>query len=537
VLLACLTIACVAASSTPQLDYRAAPGRVAMTVGQAHEATFTAVAPLDDGAVLVGGQQLYRDAGQRPYERLTPVLRAFVVKLTRDGRVDRRYGDGGVTWLDGSSPDRIAARGDGSATVVMAARGQASSVRIVRLTPRGALDRDFGRGGALDLAGVTTSNPYDDALAPDGSAVVAGRSASRAARGVLARITPGGTLDPGFGTGGLVELVDDLGVVEAIAIAPGGALLLLTKTGDGTGVLRRYARDGSVDAGFGGGTGAVVAPPGAYTVTVDQRGRIWMRAVAIQDPDDESADVPDHVWRLLSDGSRDPAFDARLAVTPPYAGGTLIPEHRGALAVLADLAARVRVIRIGEDGSVTRDEKLRTHLGGGDNRGRGMRGAGFRARTDAAAAVRPDGSIVVVGYTVLRKDFHDWAEPAIVVVRKGGGLERGFGRRTGPPHVRLGPLRRQRRLLTARLRTETRGLGDVSVRRRRATIAHARVAFLRPGGSSRTLRMKLNKTGRRLLASGARVAVTVHVAVDDMAGNVRRVTVSRSFRPGRMRRP
>jgi uncharacterized delta-60 repeat protein len=83
------------------------------------------------------------------------------------------------------------------------------NVVLVQYLPDGSLDPAFGDGGT---AIISTSDSWhhdeagDLALQPDGKAVVTGMTGSpHRPRGLLMRVLPDGSLDPSFGTGGLVK--------------------------------------------------------------------------------------------------------------------------------------------------------------------------------------------------------------------------------------------------------------------------------------------------------------------------------------------
>lgn len=106
----------------------------------------------------------------------------------------------------------------------------------VQALPPGTPDPDFGQGGYLtnDFFG-TDESVHALATLPDGRFVAAGVVTGRNAFGpgtsdnmAIARYLPNGTLDPAFGSGGLVHIDIDTGPDEANAIQalPDGSLLL-----------------------------------------------------------------------------------------------------------------------------------------------------------------------------------------------------------------------------------------------------------------------------------------------------------------------
>src|SRR5215218_8395866 len=81
-----------------------------------------------------------------------------------------------------------------------------SSFRLVRYTPDGGLDTDFGAGGMVTTAvGAGRSQAFDVIVRPDGRIVTGGvASADASDPGSFALVGYGsnGSLDPGFGAGG-----------------------------------------------------------------------------------------------------------------------------------------------------------------------------------------------------------------------------------------------------------------------------------------------------------------------------------------------
>ncbi len=144
----------------------------------------------------------------------------------------------------------------------------------------GDLDPSFGTGGKVttDLGG-TDDQIVSMALDSQGRIVAAG--VGRAAYdATLARYRPNGSLDPSFGSDGIVtiDFGDGAGfaVASSVAIDPHGRIVV---AGGSLGdfALARYHSDGSPDPSFGAG-GTVTTDFGAHdhavSVARDSRGRI-----------------------------------------------------------------------------------------------------------------------------------------------------------------------------------------------------------------------------------------------------------------------
>ena len=93
----------------------------------------------------------------------------------------------------------------------------------------------------------------------DGKLVAAGYSTDAAGvvSPALIRLSPDGTLDAGFGTGGVANHVVLSAVTEACNVAPQGENYILAGYGRGADdktldmVIYRFLADGSLDASFG----------------------------------------------------------------------------------------------------------------------------------------------------------------------------------------------------------------------------------------------------------------------------------------------
>lgn len=197
-----------------------------------------------------------------------------VARYEPDGKPDPSFGRGGATTTDfGLGGDDlaqgVAVQPDGKLVVVgnAAARGDGSYVwAIARYDADGTLDQSFGTGGRIlnDFGGLTYDFANAVALEPDGKIVVAGTAGS--AEGTqylaLARYDPDGSLDPSFGTAGVVlTQIDGAASSDAYALSVSGDGILVA--GDagpsypqGEPIVAAYDTDGTLDPSFG--TGGVV---------------------------------------------------------------------------------------------------------------------------------------------------------------------------------------------------------------------------------------------------------------------------------------
>ena len=136
------------------------------------------------------------------------------------------------------------------------------------LSMPGTLDPTFG-GSGFALFGGEVVQPfwaYAIAMQPDGKSVVAGGQPATAGaivnRTVLARFLPDGSLDPGFGAGGiaLTPSAHDVGVASEVIVQADLKILVAgAPYTDGISrttqrfALARYHPDGTLDTDFGNG--------------------------------------------------------------------------------------------------------------------------------------------------------------------------------------------------------------------------------------------------------------------------------------------
>jgi uncharacterized delta-60 repeat protein len=279
------------------------------------------------------------------------------------------------------------------------------------------------------------------ALLPDGKILLAGVSdASGSKDFALARYNANGTLDSGFGEGGLVSdqtrsLTAD--IIRGIALQPDGRIVVAGVTyGDvaalepnGDFMVARYLPDGQKDLTFG--VGGVMTTDFSdssydepYAVVLQPDGKIVLGGYT------NAANGPGVLFgadqlalaRYLPNGLRDPSFgqgglvifdggslDERilaLALAPDgslIAGGYVNGERRSDL-----LIARLRT-----------DGTLEKGFGNRDN-GLSINDLGTNSERIASLVIQPDGKIVAGGQTavahnadfaVFRYDSHGLLDP------------------------------------------------------------------------------------------------------------------------------
>ncbi|NIQ77219.1 MAG: DUF2341 domain-containing protein, partial [Anaerolineae bacterium] len=339
-----------------------------------------------------------------------------VARYNSDGNPDTSFDTDGKVTTDVSSLTDIAygvaIQTDGKIVAVGAAQGVESvDFAVVRYTSNGTLDTTFGNGGKVitDIAG------YQDqanavAIQDDGKIVVAGWARMDSVimdyDFVVVRYDTDGSLDPSFGTGGIVTTyfgIDDYSQGNAVAIQDDGKIVVAGLTvGFGRDfAVVRYTSNGTLDTSFGSGgkqtTDFGLDQDIAYAVAIQDDGKIVVAG---------SASVGNQSWavaRYNASGGLDTSFGSSGRVVVDFSGSTA-EEARG-VAIQDDgkiVAAgfthegilpgydRFAVARCETDGSP--DTSFDTD---------GKATTDFGATTNAkgqAVALQPDGKIVVAGY-------------------------------------------------------------------------------------------------------------------------------------------
>jgi uncharacterized delta-60 repeat protein len=275
----------------------------------------------------------------------------FVARLTDDGRLDPSWGDGGIAMVGGSEVYGLAVRGDG--TVLAAETGSFyGPARVYALDPSGAPVPAYGEGGVATLT-IADGHfaAFDLALAPDGSAVVAGPGV--AADGSrywtqTARLTPAGELDAAYGEAGFARVPQRRPYDATFKVAldrAGGVLLggysFAPETGQEV-LITRLRPDGAPDAAFDRTGVAGVIPTGAVLGLAPQpSGKLLVSGYGY-----EGAGTRPVLMRIGATGALDRSFGRGGVVVLPrdaaFAGVSLAPGG-DAIAVGVDNAER-RVI-------------------------------------------------------------------------------------------------------------------------------------------------------------------------------------------------
>ncbi len=273
-----------------------------------------------------------------------------LVALAQPGTLDPLFGDGGTVFL---TPDPVAGTGavgltaDGKIVLAGIVGGDAA---VLRLSPDGSLDTDFGNDGyALVDLGGGEDQFLGLIVRADGSLVASGLGTNSQGDGVnvLAAFSAEGVLDPSFGNGGTVTLNEGFESLQFTRLAerPGGSLLV-TGAGippdadDSVAIVAQLSADGALDGAFGTDGIARIALAGRGVVgqdlAVQADGRIVVGGLA----SGALFDIEPFAARLTETGSLDESFGVRtfdFGASFSLVSGVLVDE--AGRAVLVGLAA------------------------------------------------------------------------------------------------------------------------------------------------------------------------------------------------------
>jgi len=217
-------------------------------------------------------------------------------------------------------PHAVAIDGDGR--ILVAGVATEHPFALERYNADGTLDTTFGTDGLATFSTQWNGEATCMVVQPDGRILVGGGLGAFYA---LARFMPDGSLDPGFGQGGLVQQLEPRGTATGIALLPDGRIVL---AGGGVGHslhLSRYESNGLPDDTFG--TNGVVdtglAASGRLGMARQADGRFVFVFFA----------GGFRMVRLLSDGSSDAGFGSGGVVNLPFLGQAVVVQPDGRIFV------------------------------------------------------------------------------------------------------------------------------------------------------------------------------------------------------------
>jgi uncharacterized delta-60 repeat protein len=359
------------------------------------EAAF-ALALQPDGRILVSGDRC-----------IAGTCEFLLLRYLADGSPDLSFGVNGIVTTPigsagGGSAADIAVQADGRIVAAGNARGVDYDFAVARYESDGTLDVTFGTGGKVTTS-VDDGEDTAQGLTIDeasGTITLAGYACNGPAcpgsMMALVRYRSDGSLDPSFGTGGIVTTAigSDAGAA-GVTLLPGGRTVVVgTALNEATYdlALVGYRSDGGLDLGFGGGTvtSGFTTEDIPYAVGIQEDGKILVAGTGTN-PGSPVVEVA----RYEADGTIDSTFGAggvtmtTLVSAPDSSLGLVLqPDGKAVVAGSSAIAPEFSLVRYDQAGI------LDANFGIG-----GLATANFGADSAYARTVarQPDGKLVVAG--------------------------------------------------------------------------------------------------------------------------------------------
>ncbi len=258
------------AGFAPGVARAAQPGSIDTGFGASGVAGAGADARLFGTAVQTDGKVVA--VGQSGIQSGATLLLA---RFTSSGARDRSFGSGGLVkgpavsspLGTGSVGRSVAVQSDGKIVVVGRATTSDASgtdgILIERFNSNGSIDGTFGSHGVVTVLTSQLGDGYAVALQPDGKIIATGSADANGSGGLtprvaVVRLNANGSLDSGFGAGGIDVL--DLGAYSyalAVAEQKDGKIVIGGSQAPGLQVpnalIARLTAGGALDPSFGSG--------------------------------------------------------------------------------------------------------------------------------------------------------------------------------------------------------------------------------------------------------------------------------------------
>jgi uncharacterized delta-60 repeat protein len=194
---------------------------------------------------------------------------------------------------------------------------------LARYLPNGKLDRSFSGNGWVVTQFPAGRTGADSVAIDSRGRIVAGgaygASPIHLNSFALARYKPDGSLDPSFGSGGLVRKTFGRGGAQSVTIDAQDRVVAVGRTDGGGFGVARFKVSGDPDPSFG--TSGTVTTPSCCgdpeSVKIDQQGRI---VVGGYDDTSNGANFNFLLARYLPDGDPDNSFSRNGRVTKDLSG-------------------------------------------------------------------------------------------------------------------------------------------------------------------------------------------------------------------------
>jgi uncharacterized delta-60 repeat protein len=404
-------------------------GMVTTTVGSSDDVAY-ALRIQSDGRIVAAGSSYNSTSGKNDFA---------LVRYDANGSLDTGFGTGGIvtTSIGGSNNDianalEIQSNGTSDFKIVVAGSSYNSTsgkynFALARYNKDGSLDTGFGTGGIVTTS-IGTMNDYANSLGiqPDGRIVVAGRSYNSTSNKydfALVRYNANGTLDTTFGTAHTGIVTTSIGsgsfydYAYALGIQPVGTsdvkIVAAGYTYNGSKydfALVMYNTDGSLDTGFG--TGGIVTTSigsgydSAHALVIQSEGSSDFKIVVAGSTSNGSK-YNFALVKYNANGTLDTGFGTGGIVTTSIGNG-----FDSAYALGVDTGGRIVASGYSFNGSDYDFALARYHTDGSLDTGFGTVGIvttpiGSSDDNAYALGIQPDGRIVAAGrsYNGSNYDF------------------------------------------------------------------------------------------------------------------------------------
>jgi uncharacterized delta-60 repeat protein len=334
-------------------------------------------------------------------------------------------GDGIVTaFPDGAIATAVGIDADRRIIAIGYTTGRHVDVVIARFLPDGTPDTSFGATGhrRYDLGGADYA--FDAAVIPNGGIVVVGRRSNAHDRMFVLRVRPDGTRQPSFGHHGVtfIDFGKPLQSANAVDLTRQGRIVVGGYTTNGVGArsaLARLSPHGRLDKGFGG-DGMVSVDIGSGAEQINDV-RVLAGGAIVAAGDAENGQNPRFiVLRVGSDGKLDHSFGTGDDGSSTFDVATG-PDVANALAV----AANGDYLLAGYAGAHADPAVLAVRHNGLLDTSYGSHGHVVirlaNAFEEAADIVRQDGKALLVGRIRGNRD-----DLGVIRLKAGGALDTSF---------------------------------------------------------------------------------------------------------------
>jgi uncharacterized delta-60 repeat protein len=286
--------------------------------GEAGTVTFNSSANASDAgkalAVQLDGKIIVAGAASNGVDN-----DALILRLNSDGTLDTTFGVGGVTTFNGGGSDAangLAIRSDGKIVISgQSFNGANNDCLVIRLNSDGSPDTTFGTAGVFLYNGGGSDICNAVAVSSDGRTAAVGRTSVGTNNDVLViRLHSNGSRDLSFSADGVATFNSganggDAG--NAAAIQPDGKILVAGQTFNGSNsdaLVLRYSTVGTLDPAFG--------TDGVVTFNSGANGDDAFRAMRLQTNGavvvaGQGANIRNHdilIARMNRDGTFDTTF-------------------------------------------------------------------------------------------------------------------------------------------------------------------------------------------------------------------------------------